>query len=358
MEKKNKYKTKNIILIILLVINVLIILGLFYFMSPTGGSNKDMDFIVTKGEGMRDIAHNLKEKDLIKSEKFFLVYAGVHDKRKVYAATYKLNKKMSLRKIVNTLNDGGKNSNEFSLTFKEGLNMRGIAKVIAKNTNNRTADVYRVSNDKNYIDKQIAKYWFVTKDVEKDEIYYSLEGYLFPDTYNFLSKDVTVEEIFDEMLKRMDEKLAPYKKDIEKSKYSTHQMLTMASILELEALDKTSRSDVAGVFYNRLAKKMPLGSDVTTYYGAKKEMKSDLTEAELAASNGYNTRNMNMGGKLPLGPICNPGIESITSAINPTKHNYYYFVADKNGKVYLTKTHAEHEKIISDLKAKGLWLEW
>ena len=76
---------------------------------------------------------------------------------------------MSLRKIVNTLNDGGKNSNEFSLTFKEGLNMRGIAKVIAKNTNNRTADVYRVSNDKNYIDKQIAKYWFVTKDVEKDE---------------------------------------------------------------------------------------------------------------------------------------------------------------------------------------------
>ena len=67
---------------------------------------------------------------------------------------------------------------------------------------------------------------------------------------------------------------------------------------------------------------------------------------------------MNMGGKLPVRPICSPGIISVASAIKPTKHDYYYFVADKNGKVYLTKTHTEHEKIISDLKAKDLWLEW
>ena len=65
-----------------------------------------------------------------------------------------------------------------------------------------------------------------------------------------------------------------------------------------------------------------------------------------------------MAGKLPVGPVCNPSIESIEAAINPTKHNYYYFVADKNGKVYLTKTNAEHERIIADLKAKNLWLEW
>lgn len=355
---KNKYKTKNIILITILIINIIIILGLFYVLSPVGGSSKDISFVVKDGEGMRDIAQNLKEEDLIKSRKVFLAYAAVHDKRKVYAATYKLNKHMSLGKIVNTLNEGGKNSNEFSLTFKEGLNMRGIAKVIANNTNNRTADVYKTANDKEYIDQLINKYWFITKDVKKQGIYYSLEGYLFPDTYNFLSKDVTVKEIFDEMLKRTNEKLAPYKGSIEKSKYSVHEIITLASILELEALDKNSRSDVAGVFYNRLNKKMPLGSDVTTYYGVKKDMNSDLTESELASSNSYNTRNMNMGGKLPVGPVSNPGIESISAAINPTKHKYYYFVADKNGKVYLAKTNAEHEKIISNLKAKDLWLEW
>lgn len=355
---KNKYKFKNTILVIILIFAVLTIVGLFYFLSPVGGSSKDIEFVVTEGEGMRDIAKSLKEEDLIKNEKVFLVYTTIHDKRKVYAATYELNKKMSLRKIVNTLNKGGKNSNEFSLTFKEGLNMKGIAKEIAKNTNNRTADVYKVANDEEYINSLINKYWFITKDVKKSGIYYNLEGYLFPDTYNFLSKDVTVKEIFDEMIKRMDEKLTPYKSTIEKSKYSPHGILTMASILELEALDETSRSDVAGVFYNRLKAGMPLGSDVTTYYGAKKDMNSDLTESELNSSNGYNTRNSNMAGKLPVGPICNPGIESIVASINPTKHKYYYFVADKNGKVYLTKTNAEHERIIRDLKTKDLWLEW
>lgn len=355
---KNKYKLKNSILVIILIFIVLIIALLFYFLSPVGGSSNDIEFVVSSGEGMKDIASNLKKEGLIKSEKVFIGYTIIHDKRKVYAATYTLNKKMNLRKIVNTLNEGGKNSDEFSLTFKEGLNMKGIAKVIANNTNNRTRDVYDTCKDDVYINSLINKYWFITKDVKKKGIYYSLEGYLFPDTYNFLSKDVTVKEIFNEMLKRMDEKLTPYKVQIEKSKYSVHEILTIASILELEALDESSRSDVSGVFYNRLKAKMPLGSDVTTYYGAKKDMNSDLTESELASSNGYNTRNSNMAGKLPIGPVCNPGIESIAASINPSKHKYYYFVADKNGKVYFTKSNVEHEKLIRDLKTKGLWLEW
>ena len=355
---KNKYKTKNSILLVILVFNILVFLGFLYFLSPVGGSNKNISFVVEEGEGMRDIAKNLKSSKLIKSEKFFLGYVVVRDKRKVYAATYKLNKNMSLREIVNTLSKGGKNSNEYTLTFKEGLNMRGIAKEIANNTNNRTEDIYNTSNNEAYINGLIKKYWFITNDIKNKDIYYDLEGYLFPDSYNFLSKDVKVEEVFDEMLKRTDEKLKPYKSQIEKSKYSVHQILTMASILELEATDKTSRADVAGVFYNRLNKNMPLGSDVTTYYGVKKDMTSDLTTTELNSSNGYNTRNVYMKGKLPVGPICNPSIESINAAINPSKSDYYYFVADKNGKVYLSKTNEEHEKIIKDLKAKDLWLEW
>lgn len=355
---KNRYKGKNRFLIFLLIINVVIIIGLYYLLSPVGGSDNNIKFVVKEGEGIKDIARNLKSKGLIKNTTFFDGYTLIRDKRKIYAATYNLNKNMSLRKIVNTLAEGGTNSDEFSLTFKEGLNMRGIAKIIADNTNNRTKDVYKVATDPVYLDSLINKYWFITNDVKKKGIYYNLEGYLFPDTYNFLSKDVKVEDIFNEMVKRMDEKLTPYKNDIIKSKYSTHQLITMASILELEATNKTSRSDVAGVFYNRLKKKMTLGSDVTTYYGVKKDMTSDLSNSELASNNLYNTRNSNMAGRLPIGPICNPGIESIVSALKPTKHNYYYFVADKNGKVYLTKTMTEHDKIIEDLKVKGLWLEW
>ena len=355
---KSKYKTKNKILLAILIFNVIIFLGLIYFLSPVSNSDKTVTFEVEKGEGMKDIAKNLKQANLIKSEYFFWGYTFLHDKRKIYAATYKLKKNMSLKEIVNTLSDGGKNSNEYTLIFKEGINMNGVAKEIANNTNNRTADIYNTANNSKYVDSLIAKYWFLTNDVKNNNIYYDLEGYLFPDSYNYLSKSVTVEEIFNDMVKRLDEKLAPYKTQIEKDKRSVHEILTMASILELEATDKSSRKDVAGVFYNRIKKNMPLGSDVTTYYGAKKEMNSDLTETELNSSNGYNTRNVYMKGKLPVGPICNPGIESIEAALSPTKHDYYYFVADKNGKVYLAKTHDEHEKIIKDLKTKGLWLEW
>ena len=65
-----------------------------------------------------------------------------------------------------------------------------------------------------------------------------------------------------------------------------------------------------------------------------------------------------MAGKLPIGPICNPSIVSIEAALKPTKHDYLYFVADKNGKVYLTKSYETHNKVIADLKNKGLWFEW
>lgn len=354
----NKFKGKNRFLICLLILNTLIIIALFYLLSPVGGSDTDIKFVVQEGEGIKDIANNLKKEGLIKSTTFFDGYTLIRDKRKIYAATYTLNKSMSLRKIVNTLGEGGTNSDEFSLTFKEGLNMRAIAKVIADKTNNRTSDVYKTASDPVYINNLSKKYWFITNDIKKKGIYYNLEGYLYPDTYNFLSKDVKVEDIFNEMIKRMDEKLTPYKSVILKSKYGPHGILTMASIIELEATNKASRSDVAGVFYNRLKKKMPLGSDVTTYYGVKKDMTSDLTNSELLSNNLYNTRNSNMAGRLPIGPICNPSIESISSALKPTKHNYYFFVADKNGKVYLTKTMTEHDRIIEDLKTKGLWLEW
>ena len=103
---------------------------------------------------------------------------------------------------------------------------------------------------------------------------------------------------------------------------------------------------------------MNLGSDVTSYYGVKKDMTSDITQSELDNVNPYNTRISSMAGKLPVGPICNPSLVSIEAAINPSKHSYLYFVADKNGKIYLTQNYETHNRIIEDLKNKGLWFEW
>ena len=351
-------RKKNVFLISLLCINLLLIGCFIYFLSPVNKTGDNVSFVIEEGDSVSEIASNLKNEGLIKSDKFFTLYVVLTGKSNIYAAKYVLNDNMKLSDIVNVLDEGGVNANEITITFKEGLNMRQIAKVIEDNTNNSANDVIALANDKAYINSLIKEYWFITNDVKTNGIYYSLEGYLFPDSYNFSSRDVSVKEIFHEMIVNMDKNLSKYKKNITKSGYSVHDILTMASILELEGLDSSSRSDIAGVFYNRLDSKMSLGSDVTTYYGVKKDMTSDLTMSELDAVNGYNTRASGMEGKLPVGPICNSSIESIKAAISPSKHNYYYFVADKNGEIYLTKDYNAHNKVISELKAEGLWFEW
>ena len=127
----------------------------------------------------------------------------------------------------------------------------------------------------------------------------------------------------------------------------------------MEGVNVSDRFDVSGVFYNRLNSGWSLGSDVTTYYASKVDMNErDLYKSELDECNNYNTRNSCMSGKLPVSPICNPGIESIKAAINPNQHNYYFFVADKNKKTYFTKTNAEHLQMIASLQSQGLWYEY
>ena len=111
-----------------------------------------------------------------------------------------------------------------------------------------------------------------------------------------------------------------------------------------------------GVFYNRLKDNWSLGSDVTTYYGAGVDLtERDLTSVELNNANAYNTRVSTMAGKLPVGPICNPSTISIEAALYPTEHDYYYFVSDKTGKTYFTKTDKEHIDKKNELIKAGLW---
>ena len=152
----------------------------------------------------------------------------------------------------------------------------------------------------------------------------------------------------------MDVELSKYKSQIESSDYSVHELLTLASIVELEPGSSHERNGVATVFYNRIKAGWTLGSDVTTYYAVQKSFKEDLLASELSACNAYNTRGTCFKG-LPVGPISNPSHESIEGVMNPTVSDYYYFVADKNGKTYFTKTSSEHEQIIAKLKREGLW---
>lgn len=352
---------RNMAIILLVVFTTVILaLGIYYKVNMTGTSNSDTKKIVNIEKGtINDIAKTLKDNNLIKNVSIFKVYIKLTNKTSLKAGTYELSENMGVEKIVKILEEGTKyNPNEISITFKEGINIRKIATLISENTNNSYDDVIKKASDETFIDTLINKYWFLTEDIKNKNIYYSLEGYLFPDTYRFNNREVTTEEIFTKMLDEMDKKLSKYKDEINKSDLSVHEIITLASVVELEGAKATDRKGVAGVFYNRLASSAypTLGSDATTYYASKiDDWSYSLTYKELNdCKNKYNTRCSSNTG-LPVGPICNPGIESIEATINPDKHEYYYFVADCNGKVYLTKNSTEHNNIINKLKKEDNW---
>lgn len=354
---------KKIFIIIFILIVLLIIGALLTYKSLIGpiSDNKDeKEIIIPIGSSAEDIATTLKENNLIKDELIFKIYVKLNNISDFQAGTYYLKECMDLKEITEMLQTGIMfDPNEISITYIEGKNIRWLANTISERTNNSEEAVYALLENEEYIDTLIEKYWFITEDIKNEDIYYALEGYLFPDTYALSDKDATVEEIFEKMLNQMENVLNEYKEEIENSEYSVHELLTLASIIELESLHEEDRKDVASVFYNRLEQNMSLGSDVTTYYAIGVGMgERDLYQREIDEYNPYNTRGPNMEGKLPAGPIASVSRSSIEAAIEPNNTTYLFFVADKTGKVYFTNTNAEHEQIIQELVDRGLWYEY
>ena len=353
-----KYKLIIIILLISLVV-IAFSVG-FYYKYQISSVSRDSEKVIVeiKGGSISSIGDTLYENKLIKSKLFFKIFVKLNGVKNLKASTYELDRNMNLSEIIDVLEKGNAyNPDEIKITFKEGLNVRKVAKVIEENTTNSYDDVMNLMDDKDYIDSLINKYWFLGNDIKNEKIYYPLEGYLFPNTYAFLNKDVDVKTIIETMLDEMDKQLTKYKTSIEKSKYSVHEILTLASIVELEGASANDREGVAGVFINRLNDGWTLGSDVTTYYYLKiDDFKQSLNGNKnlYTCDNAYNTRCTSFTG-LPVGPISNPGNESIDASINYDEHKYYYFVADCNGKTYLNKNATGHYNIIQKLKKEGNW---
>ena len=266
---------------------------------------------------------------------------------------------MGTKKIIDILYKGsGKNNNQIKITFKEGENMTTFINKITKNTNITEEEITNTLKNKEYLQKIIGEYWFLTEDILNDKIYYSLEGYLYPNTYFIKSNSSDIKEIFEMFLDETKKQLSPYQDKIKENKLNIHEIMTLASIVELEGVSSEDRKGIAGVFMNRLDANMTLGSDVTTYYGARVNMGDrDLYSNEVTKCNDYNTRCASFTG-LPVSPISNPSIDAIDAVLNPIKTDNYYFVADKNKKIYFSKTITEHNNQIAKLKRQGLWFEY
>ena len=313
-------KKKNIIIIAVAV--VILFIGVFSYITLFTGHKEDalVSFSVNAGDNKIKIVSNLKKAGLIKSKFTTLAYVFINPSLNLQAGKYTFNKKQNAISIINQINDGKIDQiiKTINITFVEGKSIETYLKQIEANFDINYDDMIKTLKDEKFLDSLIKDYSFITNDIKNKDIYYSLEGYLYPDTYEFYENS-SFETIVRTMLNNTKKKLSTL--DLKESKYSIHELLTIASIIEQEAVNK----------------KMALGMDVTAYYGSHLSLKETITTKELNAVNPYNTRNLSFIG-LPVGPICNPSLESINAALNPSDTNFEYFYADINtGKVYFAE---------------------
>ena len=359
--KASKFiKITTIVLLVALLVAVGCYAGIYAYVSAPVDvtSEETVIFVVNKGEGVNQVIDRLEKEGFIKSAFWSKVYLKSTSIDQFYAGEYKLSKSYDFNTILTILSGIGNAKGEVvTVQFIEGKRLTDYAEVISENFGYSKEEVINQLNNKEYLQRVVNTYWFVSDEILNDKLYYPLEGYLYPDKYEF-NKNASVRDISNTMLRKMGEVLEPFKDKIKTSPYGVHGLLTLASMVELEAVSAEDRALTAGVFYNRIAKGWPLGSDVTTYYDAKLPMiPGTLGPNELNGCHGYNTRSAACVIGLPIGPIASVSLSSIKAAIEPTETNYMYFVADSDRKLYFAETEYGHNKNINDLRNSGKWLE-
>lgn len=334
-------KNKKIFIILGVIVGLIVAMTITYFilLTPSGRSNVPVTFVVNKGDDKKTIINNLKEAKLIKSKYATIIYVILSNNKNLQAGSYEFSRDMSTQDIIKSLGKGDvikEYKPSARVTLKEGVTLKEYIKLICNNTDLNYDDAIKKVNDKSFLKGLIADYWFLTEDILDEDIYYPLEGYLFPETYDFY-KDTTIEQVIRKMLNVTSDKLSSIKGKMLNNKMSVHELITIASIAEKEANTSDDRRMVSQVIYKRLDMNMSLGMDVTSYYGVQKSMSETLTKVDLNDKNPYNTRVVTFIG-LPVGPICNPSLDSINAALEPANTDYVYFIADVlTGKVYFAK---------------------
>lgn len=328
--------------IIGLVVFVMLLIGGIYYIIATPISktnNKGVDFRIGTKADIDFVALNLKKKGLVRSylvTKYYFQFKNI----KLNPGPYEFKQTMSVQEIFNMINSGETDKNIIMVTIPEGYTIRQIAK--------KLYDVQLINSEESFINetnKGTFNYEFLKGIKDRP---FRLEGYLFPDTYEF-KKGMSENQIIDIMLKRFNDiYISKIKGKINIENMDVDKIITMASIVEREAKVESERPLVAAVFYNRLKSNMKFESCATIQYilGTPKEV---LLYDDLKIESPYNTYKY-FG--LPVGPICNPGIKSIEAAISPANVDYLFFVVDKtknDGSHFFTKDYKEFLKYKSKL---------
>ncbi|KNZ43291.1 endolytic transglycosylase MltG [Acetobacterium bakii] len=339
-KKKNPVQAIAIIILLIIILGATAVFSFNYFindkLAPVG--NGDPVFVdIEEGSVVSDIAEQLEAENLIQDALAFELMAKKEGLgNQIQSGYYEFKPSESALEILNRLIEG--DVYDSAVTIPEGRNIKEFAAILEEqmvcSAEDFIAETQKVGDyQKNYP-------ILSTISLEpKDGVSRTLEGYLFPDTYNF-KPNTDPSEVVTAMLDRFVEVYnQDYLNRTAEMGKTVDQIVIMASIIELETKFDDDKANAASVFYNRIAADQPLQSDITVDY-ARGEKKAILTTEETQFPSPYNTY-INKG--LPFGPICSFGEPALKAALYPATTEYMYFVADiKTGKIYFNVTYEEH----------------
>ena len=342
-------KYKNKIIAPIFVGSVFLVMLVFYFLygfAPAQKEVKKTTFLIQRGESFFDIGANLDEEGIIKSKFSFNIYTLFSRQHsQILAGKYLLSPSMDIKTILQKFILGDIIKEE--VTILSGWNLREIAAELGKQGLITAQEQFFViagdpENKTPAIDFS-GDFTFLA-DKPKSA---SLEGYLFPDTYE-IDSGGGVEFLTKKMLANFGKKVtSEMQKEITKQDKTLFEILTMASIVEKEVRTYQEKQIVAGILWKRLKQGWPLQVDSTLDYILDKSS-AELTREDLKSDIPYNTY---VKKGLPPGPISSPDIESIKATIYYTDSPYWYYLSTRSGATIFSKTFEEHKAA----KAKYLW---
>lgn len=285
----------------------ILFLGLFFlwqgiYLPKSSALVEEKLFLVEKGQSLFQIGENLEKEGLIKNKFFFDFYLFLKEaQKKLQAGEYLISPSESIAEVAKKIISG--DTARISVTIPEGFTV-----------------------------KQIEEKLNLKLPGE------NLEGFLFPDTYQFPLR-VSGEEVVKKMRDNFEKKLTPdLREEIERQGKTIFEIVTLASLIEKEVKTKEDRELVSGILWKRLKNNILLQVDATiTYLTGKKTTKIPMEDLQIDSP--YNTYKYK---GLPLGPICNPGLDSIKAAIYPKNSEYWYYLSTLEGATIFSKTLEEH----------------
>ncbi|BCS53161.1 endolytic transglycosylase MltG [Geobacter sp. SVR] len=314
-------------LLVRVCLSILLVWYLYCLLVPAGKGAVTRDVSFPAGSGIRKLAADLKSGGIIRSTWHFVLVSRLRGQaQRLKAGDYRFNDGMSTAEILRKVAAGEVDFRRFALP--EGYSIYQAAELLEQQG---------IFKKDVFLEKCRDSALLARLGVPGS----SVEGYLFPATYN-LSLNGTEEQLISQMVAHFN-KMAGSLDLTGRSGLTLHKLVTLASLIEKEAVSPEEKPLISSVFHNRLRLGMPLQSDPTSVYGVR-AFAGKVTKKDIGRQSEYNTY-LNRG--LPPGPIGNPGADALQAALQPADTPYLYFVARQNGTHQFSRTLEEHNRAVN-----------